>query len=58
MEQAGDEITAASDEISKRSADVKASVDIALKALLAAAALFAIGLYFLCLLYTSDAADE
>ncbi|MBB4115837.1 methyl-accepting chemotaxis protein [Rhizobium sp. BK226] len=47
MEQAGDEITAASDEISKRSADVKASVDIALKALLAAAALFAIGLYFL-----------
>ncbi|UTS92330.1 methyl-accepting chemotaxis protein [Rhizobium anhuiense] len=47
MEQAGDEITAASDEISKRSADVKASVDIALKALLAAAALFATGLYFL-----------
>ncbi|GLR61672.1 methyl-accepting chemotaxis protein [Rhizobium indigoferae] len=47
MEQAGDEITAASDEISKHSADIKASVDIVLKALLAAAALFALGLYFL-----------
>ncbi|MGR9223979.1 methyl-accepting chemotaxis protein [Rhizobium leguminosarum] len=47
MEQAGDEITAASDVISKHSADIKASVDIVLKALLAAAALFALGLYFL-----------
>ncbi|MBX5197530.1 MULTISPECIES: methyl-accepting chemotaxis protein [unclassified Rhizobium] len=47
MEQAGDQITAVSDDISKRSADIKASVDIVLKALLAAAALFAIGLYFL-----------
>ncbi|MDV4159915.1 HAMP domain-containing protein [Rhizobium leguminosarum] len=47
MEQAGDEITAASDEISKHSADIKASVDIVLKALLGLAALFAVGLYFL-----------
>ncbi|MGO7974343.1 methyl-accepting chemotaxis protein [Rhizobium ruizarguesonis] len=47
MEQAGDQITAASDDISKHSAEIKASVDIVLKALLAAAALFALGLYFL-----------
>ncbi|MGO8040038.1 methyl-accepting chemotaxis protein [Rhizobium leguminosarum] len=47
MEQTGDQITAASDDISKHSADIKASVDIVLKALLAAAALFALGLYFL-----------
>ena len=47
MEQAGDQITAVSDDISERSADIKASVDITLKALLASAALFAFGLYFL-----------
>ncbi|WP_049735358.1 HAMP domain-containing methyl-accepting chemotaxis protein, partial [Rhizobium ecuadorense] len=47
MEQAGDQITAVSDDISKHNADIKASVDITLKALLAAAALFAFGLYFL-----------
>ncbi|TAX54571.1 methyl-accepting chemotaxis protein [Rhizobium leguminosarum] len=47
MEQAGDQITAASDDISKHSSEIKASVDIALKALLGLAALFAIGLYFL-----------
>ncbi|MBY5881784.1 HAMP domain-containing methyl-accepting chemotaxis protein [Rhizobium ruizarguesonis] len=47
MEQAGDQITAASDDISKHSAEIKASVDIVLKALLGLAALFAIGLYFL-----------
>ncbi|MGO7000138.1 methyl-accepting chemotaxis protein [Rhizobium leguminosarum] len=47
MEQTGDQITAASDDISKHSTDIKASVDIVLKALLAAAALFALGLYFL-----------
>ncbi|MGO7728157.1 methyl-accepting chemotaxis protein [Rhizobium johnstonii] len=47
MEQAGDQITAASEEISNRSSDVKASVDIVLEALLASAALFAFGLYFL-----------
>ncbi|MGO7417696.1 methyl-accepting chemotaxis protein, partial [Rhizobium ruizarguesonis] len=47
MEQTGDQITAASDDISKHSAEIKASVDIVLKALLAAAALFALGLYFL-----------
>ncbi|EJC82920.1 methyl-accepting chemotaxis protein [Rhizobium leguminosarum bv. trifolii WSM2297] len=47
MEQAGDQITAVSDEISKHNADIKASVDIVLKALLAAAAIFAFGLYFL-----------
>ncbi|MGO7300120.1 methyl-accepting chemotaxis protein [Rhizobium ruizarguesonis] len=47
MEQAGDQITAASDDISKHSAEIKASVDIVLKALLAVAALFALGLYFL-----------
>ncbi|MGO8373143.1 methyl-accepting chemotaxis protein [Rhizobium ruizarguesonis] len=47
MEQAGDQITAASDDISKHSAEIKASVDIVLKALLAAVALFALGLYFL-----------
>ncbi|MCA2410556.1 HAMP domain-containing protein [Rhizobium leguminosarum bv. viciae 248] len=47
MEQAGDQITAASEEISNRSSDIKASVDIVLKALLASAALFAFGLYFL-----------
>ncbi|MEB3045846.1 methyl-accepting chemotaxis protein [Rhizobium mulingense] len=47
MEQTGDQITAASDDISKQSADVKASVDIILKALFAAAAFFAFGLYFL-----------
>ncbi|MBB4576234.1 methyl-accepting chemotaxis protein [Rhizobium lentis] len=47
MEQTGDQITAVSDDISKQSADVKASVDIILKALLAAAAFFAFGLYFL-----------
>ena len=39
MEQAGDQITAASDEISKRSNEIKASVDIILKALLALAAI-------------------
>ncbi|TCA74235.1 methyl-accepting chemotaxis protein [Rhizobium leguminosarum bv. viciae] len=47
MEQAGDQITAASDDISKHSAEIKASVDIVLKALLGLAALFALGLYFL-----------
>ncbi|WP_027666717.1 methyl-accepting chemotaxis protein [Rhizobium leguminosarum] len=47
MEQAGDQITAASEEISNRSSDIKASVDIILEALLASAALFAFGLYFL-----------
>ncbi|MBY5520194.1 methyl-accepting chemotaxis protein [Rhizobium leguminosarum] len=47
MEQAGDQITAASEEISNRSSDIKASVDIVLEALLASAALFAFGLYFL-----------
>ncbi|MGO6667334.1 HAMP domain-containing methyl-accepting chemotaxis protein [Rhizobium ruizarguesonis] len=47
MEQTGDQITAASDDISKHSAEIKASVDIVLKALLAVAALFALGLYFL-----------
>ncbi|MBB5666696.1 methyl-accepting chemotaxis protein [Rhizobium leguminosarum] len=47
MEQAGDQITAVSDDISKHNADIKASVDIILKALLASAALFAFGLYFL-----------
>ncbi|NEJ02830.1 HAMP domain-containing methyl-accepting chemotaxis protein [Rhizobium ruizarguesonis] len=47
MEQAGDQITAASDDISTHSAEIKASVDIVLKALLGLAALFAIGLYFL-----------
>ncbi|NEJ71284.1 HAMP domain-containing protein [Rhizobium phaseoli] len=47
MEQAGDQITDASEDISKRSSEIKASVDIVLKALLASAALFAIGLYFL-----------
>ncbi|MGO7906290.1 methyl-accepting chemotaxis protein [Rhizobium leguminosarum] len=47
MEQAGDQISAASEEISNRSSDVKASVDIVLEALLASAALFAFGLYFL-----------
>ncbi|PDT02146.1 methyl-accepting chemotaxis protein [Rhizobium chutanense] len=47
MEETGDQITATSDEISKRSAEVKASVGMVLKALLALAALFAIGLYFL-----------
>ncbi|EJZ20544.1 methyl-accepting chemotaxis protein [Rhizobium sp. Pop5] len=47
MEEAGDQITAASDDISKHSAEIKASVDITLKALLALAAIFAIGLYFL-----------
>ncbi|MBY5554414.1 HAMP domain-containing protein [Rhizobium leguminosarum] len=47
MEKAGDQITAASEEISKRSSDINASVDIVLEALLASAALFAFGLYFL-----------
>ncbi|MCW1750850.1 methyl-accepting chemotaxis protein [Rhizobium acaciae] len=47
MEQAGDQIAAASEEISNRSSDIKASVDIVLEALLASAALFAFGLYFL-----------
>ncbi|MBY5405873.1 methyl-accepting chemotaxis protein [Rhizobium sp. Z1P35] len=47
MEQAGDQITAASDDISKHSSEIKASVDIVLKALLGLAALFAYGLYFL-----------
>ncbi|MBB4288782.1 methyl-accepting chemotaxis protein [Rhizobium leguminosarum] len=47
MEQTGDQITATSDEISKRSAEVKALVGMALKAILALAAIFAIGLYFL-----------
>ncbi|NKK72664.1 HAMP domain-containing protein [Rhizobium leguminosarum bv. viciae] len=47
MEQAGDQITAASEEISNRSSDIKASVDIVLEALLASAVLFAFGLYFL-----------
>ncbi|NKL20746.1 methyl-accepting chemotaxis protein [Rhizobium leguminosarum] len=47
MEQAGDQITAASEEISNRSSDIKASVDIVLEGLLASAALFAFGLYFL-----------
>ncbi|MBY5413153.1 HAMP domain-containing protein [Rhizobium leguminosarum] len=47
MEQAGDQITAASDDISKHSSEIKASVDIVLKALLGLAALFAFGLYFL-----------
>ncbi|MGO8085178.1 methyl-accepting chemotaxis protein [Rhizobium leguminosarum] len=47
MEQAGDQISAASEEISNRSSDIKASVDIVLEALLASAALFAFGLYFL-----------
>ncbi|ARM87326.1 methyl-accepting chemotaxis protein [Rhizobium sp. CIAT894] len=47
MEETGDQITATSDEISKRSAEVKASVGVVLKALLALAAIFAIGLYFL-----------
>ncbi|NYT34514.1 methyl-accepting chemotaxis protein [Rhizobium sp. WYCCWR 11128] len=47
MEQAGDQISAASEEISNRSSDIKASVDIVLEALLASAVLFAFGLYFL-----------
>jgi methyl-accepting chemotaxis protein len=47
MEQTGDQITAASDDISKQSSEIKASVDIVLEALLASAALFAFGLYFL-----------
>ncbi|MBB4239191.1 methyl-accepting chemotaxis protein [Rhizobium esperanzae] len=47
MEETGDQITATSDEISKRSAEVKASVGVVLKALLALAAIFAVGLYFL-----------
>ncbi|MBY3128515.1 methyl-accepting chemotaxis protein [Rhizobium laguerreae] len=47
MEQAGNQITAASEEISNRSSDINASVDIVLEALLASAALFAFGLYFL-----------
>jgi len=47
MEQAGDQITQTSEDIFQRSADIKASVDIVLKALLAAAAIFATGLYFL-----------
>ncbi|UFW78998.1 methyl-accepting chemotaxis protein [Rhizobium sp. SU303] len=47
MEQAGDQITAASEEISNRSSDINASVDIVLEALLASAALFAFGLYFI-----------
>ncbi|API52964.1 methyl-accepting chemotaxis protein [Rhizobium leguminosarum] len=47
MEQAGDQISAASEEISNRSSDIKASVDIVLGALLASAALFAFGLYFI-----------
>ncbi|NEJ22623.1 methyl-accepting chemotaxis protein [Rhizobium leguminosarum] len=47
MEQTGDQITAASDDISKHSSEIKASVDMVLKALLGLAALFAIGLYFL-----------
>ncbi|MBY3179441.1 HAMP domain-containing protein [Rhizobium leguminosarum] len=47
MEKAGDQITAASEEISNRSSDINASVDIVLEALLASAALFAFGLYFL-----------
>ncbi|ANP84399.1 methyl-accepting chemotaxis protein [Rhizobium leguminosarum] len=47
MEQAGDQITAASEEISNRSSEINASVDIVLEALLASAALFAFGLYFL-----------
>ncbi|MBY3212399.1 methyl-accepting chemotaxis protein [Rhizobium laguerreae] len=47
MEQAGDQITAGSEEISNRSSDINASVDIVLEALLASAALFAFGLYFL-----------
>ncbi|MBB2796646.1 UNVERIFIED_ORG: methyl-accepting chemotaxis protein [Rhizobium pisi] len=47
MEQAGDQITAVSEEISKRSAEIEASVNIVLKTLLASAAIFACGLYFL-----------
>ncbi|MBB2790500.1 UNVERIFIED_ORG: methyl-accepting chemotaxis protein [Rhizobium esperanzae] len=47
MEQAGDQITAVSEEISKRSAEIEASVNIVLKTLLASAAIFALGLYFL-----------
>ncbi|KAF5885623.1 methyl-accepting chemotaxis protein [Rhizobium sp. PEPV16] len=47
MEQAGDQITAASEEISNRNSDINASVDIVLEALLASAALFAFGLYFI-----------
>ncbi|MBY5537482.1 HAMP domain-containing protein [Rhizobium leguminosarum] len=47
MEQAGDQITAASEEISNRSSEINASVDIVLEALLASAAIFAFGLYFL-----------
>ncbi|MEH7910097.1 methyl-accepting chemotaxis protein [Rhizobium laguerreae] len=47
MEQTGDQITAASDDISRQSSEIKASVDIVLEALLASAALFAFGLYFL-----------
>ncbi|MDR9808095.1 methyl-accepting chemotaxis protein [Rhizobium hidalgonense] len=47
MEETGDQITATSDDISKRSAEVKASVGMILKAILALAATFAIGLYFL-----------
>ncbi|MBY3363672.1 methyl-accepting chemotaxis protein [Rhizobium laguerreae] len=47
MEQAGNQITAASEEISNRSSDINASVDIVLETLLASAALFAFGLYSL-----------
>ncbi|MFP3547504.1 methyl-accepting chemotaxis protein [Rhizobium sp. SIMBA_035] len=47
MEKAGDQITAVSEGISHHSADIKASVDVALQALLGLASLFAVGLYFL-----------
>ncbi|MBY3345571.1 methyl-accepting chemotaxis protein [Rhizobium laguerreae] len=47
MEQASNQITAASEEISNRSSDINASVDIVLETLLASAALFAFGLYSL-----------
>lgn len=47
MEQAGDQITAVSEDISKGSLETKALVDSTLKTLLALAAIFAICLYFL-----------
>lgn len=47
MEQAGDQITAVSESKSEHSSEIKALVDLVLKALLAAAAIFAFGLYFL-----------
>ena len=46
MEHAGDQITAASQDISDNSSNLKASIDIVLEVLLGLAAVFAVGLYF------------